>query len=251
MNLFNAEAGQHSHSTPVMTDPVPGTSRLLPSSPERTRTLPEDSDFRSIRGDYGRRVAARHDQALVVSDLYRQGRSGSNTDIPGRGPRIPQQRYTSSSQPFTTAGGRLGRIIFNLENPSETGIPIIDILNGTDSFRRLQDRREALGDLGGIGKKTFTLRVLWPGYEPFSKTLATQNWTKERSPITRGKFAEFVAMAVRDLFQKCRNAPYDQDHASWNVGPNGLNLQDIVLVAVHHVSKGSWQPELCLLHARH
>jgi hypothetical protein len=160
MALFNAEAGQPSRSTPVMTDPVPGTSRLLPSSPERKRALPNDSDSRSVRDDYGRRVAARHDQASVAPDLHRQDRSGSNTDIPGRGPRIPQQRYTSSSQPFTTADGRLNRIVFNLENPSEAGIPIIDILNGTEKLRRLQDRKEALGDIAGVGKKTFTLRVL-------------------------------------------------------------------------------------------
>ncbi|KAF8840080.1 hypothetical protein BDN67DRAFT_690763 [Paxillus ammoniavirescens] len=199
----------------------------------------------------GRRVVARHDQSSVAPDLHRRARSGSNTDIPGRGPRIPQQRYTASgSQPFTPDDGRQDRITFNLEHPLETGLPITDILDGTVNFQRLQDRRGALGGVGGTGKKTFTLRVLWPGYEPFNKTLATKNWTKERSPITRGKLAEFVAMAVRDLFQKYRDEAYDRDYAPWNVGPNGIQLQDIVLVAVHHVSKGSWQPELCLLHPR-
>ncbi|KIJ15066.1 hypothetical protein PAXINDRAFT_11986 [Paxillus involutus ATCC 200175] len=245
MALFNAEAGQPSHSPPVTTDPVSGTSRPMPSTPERKRTLPDDSD------SMGRRVVARHDQASVAPDLHRRSRSGSNTDVPGRGPRIRQQRYTASgSQPFTPADGRQDPVTFNLENPSETGIPIIDILDVTDNFRRLQDRRGALGGVGGTGKQTFTLRVLWPGYEPFSKTLSTKNWAKQRSPITRGKLAEFVATAIRYLFKKNRNEAYNRDYAPWNVGPNGIQLKDIVLVAVHHVSKGSWQPELCLLHPR-
>jgi hypothetical protein len=50
MALFNAEAGQPSHSPPVTTDPVSGTSRPLPSTPERKRTLPDDSD--SVRSHY-------------------------------------------------------------------------------------------------------------------------------------------------------------------------------------------------------
>ncbi|KIK74814.1 hypothetical protein PAXRUDRAFT_19516 [Paxillus rubicundulus Ve08.2h10] len=126
----------------------------------------------------------------------------------------------------------------------------MDILNETHDFKRLHDRRGSLSGVGGTGKQTFTLRVLWPGYEPFSKTLSTKNWAKQRSAITRGKLGEFVAAAIRDLFKKYRNKAYDRDYASWNVGPNGIQLQDIVLVAVHHVSKDSWQPELCLLHPR-
>ncbi|KIK92847.1 hypothetical protein PAXRUDRAFT_550744 [Paxillus rubicundulus Ve08.2h10] len=194
--LINAEAGQCSYSTPVTTDPVHGTSRPLPSSPERKRTLPDDIS------SMGRRVVARHDRASVAQDLHRQGHSGSNTDTPGRGPRIPQQRYTaSSSQPYTTADGRQDTITFNLENTSETGIPIMDILNETHDFKRLHDRRGSLSGVGGTGKQTFTLRVLWPGYEPFSKTLSTKNWAKQRSAITRGKLGKFVAAAIRDLFK--------------------------------------------------
>ncbi|KAF9226280.1 hypothetical protein BS17DRAFT_815155 [Gyrodon lividus] len=232
--VFTAEAGPRSHPSPVTINPVQGTSRPLPGSPERKRLLRDDSDF-----SVGRRVLARHDQTSSVhsaaSDLHRRGRSGSNTGIHGRGPRIPQERYmVGGTQSFNASEGKQNPITFNLENTSESGIPIVDIINGTDNFRCLQERTQAFGDMG---KKTFTLRVLWPGYKPLNKTVATKDWTKERSPVTRGKLAEVVATTVRDLIERYRNEAYDPDYAAWNVGPNGIQLQDIVLVALHHVSK--------------
>ncbi|KIK73432.1 hypothetical protein PAXRUDRAFT_595422, partial [Paxillus rubicundulus Ve08.2h10] len=190
-----------------------------------------------------------HDQASVAQDLHRQGRSNSNGDIPGRGPRIPQQRYTTSSKrTFTPADGRLNRILFNLENPSEIGIPIIDLLNWTDTIGRLQDRSEALNDIGGTGNQTFSLRISWPGYVSFERIISTHNWKKVRSPVTRDKLGESIARAVKAMLDRFDKTPCHADYASWHVGPDGIRLQDIVLVAMHLVSKGSWQPELCLSH---
>jgi hypothetical protein len=32
----------------------------------------------------------------------------------------------------------------------------------------------------------------------------------------------------------------------WRVGPNHITLDDLILVSLHHVSQGSWQPQLRL-----
>ncbi|KAF9236046.1 hypothetical protein BU15DRAFT_64324 [Melanogaster broomeanus] len=232
ISLFNAEAGQHSHPSPVTTDltqafPVPGTSRAVPSSPEKRRLLEEDSDF-----------------------IWLTLEVGGAENVPGRGPRIPQDSYAvGGTLAFNASDERKDPITFNLENPSEVGIPLIDILRGTENFRRLQDRTQTFS-FADAGRKTFTLRVLWPGYHPWHKTVATMDWRKARAPITRSKLAEGVAIAIRDMIGKHRNKPYDRDYAAWNVGPSGIQLSDIVLVCLRHVSKGSWQPELCLLQAR-
>ncbi|KAG6379616.1 hypothetical protein JVT61DRAFT_10125 [Boletus reticuloceps] len=90
---------------------------------------------------------------------------------------------------------------FNLENQDQIGIPIIDILNKTGGFARIRDRTEAFN----MEKKTFTLRVRWPGYKSWSKTIAALDWTKLRAPVTRVKLAEAVATAIRDLFEVNHN----------------------------------------------
>lgn len=43
----------------------------------------------------------------------------------------------------------------------------------------------------------------------------------------------------------------DADHR-WRIGegPNDIKLEDLVLVSMHHVSLGSWQPQLRLLRPR-
>ena len=32
----------------------------------------------------------------------------------------------------------------------------------------------------------------------------------------------------------------------WAVGPGRIEFADLVLLSIHHVSKGSWQANLCL-----
>lgn len=41
-------------------------------------------------------------------------------------------------------------------------------------------------------------------------------------------------------------------HRAWKVGnrPNELKLDDLVLVSLHHVSLGSWQPQIRLRRPR-
>lgn len=32
----------------------------------------------------------------------------------------------------------------------------------------------------------------------------------------------------------------------WKVGPQHIKMEDLILVSLHHVSKGSWQPQFRL-----
>lgn len=36
--------------------------------------------------------------------------------------------------------------------------------------------------------------------------------------------------------------------ARWKIGQKGIGLLDLRLLSLHHVSKGSWQVNLCLNH---
>lgn len=103
-------------------------------------------------------VVSRTHRALSVhstasSDSHRRRRT---TDVPGRGPLIPQDRYGTNGISTYNIAEQHPPITFNLENPNQVGIPIIDILNKTDTFARIQDGTQAFSHMG---KKTFTLRV--------------------------------------------------------------------------------------------
>ncbi|KIJ63114.1 hypothetical protein HYDPIDRAFT_29803 [Hydnomerulius pinastri MD-312] len=257
---LNSDAGQHSHPSPVTMESAgwaPGPSypalgtlyRPMPSSPERKRSLEDYNDFSTER-----RVFARHDRASSVhsaaSDMHRRGSSSSshNVNLPGRGPRIPQARYAAgATQNFNFSDGKRESVKFNLERPVELGIRISDILDGHENFLRLEDRK---GLVEAMGKTTVSLRFQWPGYQLWTKAVASKNWKRSRSPLTREKLAEVVAKAVQQFIKDHRNAPCDVDNTAWRVGPNGIQVADVVLVALHHVSTGSWQPELCLLNPR-
>lgn len=173
--LPNGHAGRHSHPSPVATspslqNPAAGPSRPSPSSPERKRVLPLSADeelsvsavcqlYTTVQLTWkqiGRRVIPRSDRASSVhstsSDSHRRNHS---TDI-GRGPFIPQDRYRTSSISTYNTAEQHPHITFELDNPNQIGIPIIDILNRVDGFDRIRDRAQAFSHMG---KKTFTLRV--------------------------------------------------------------------------------------------
>lgn len=104
-----------------------------------------------------RRVVPRHERAISVHSTSSDsaGRRRSVSVVYGRGPVIPQERYTTSTAPSHNADQH--RFIpFSVEDPDQTGIPIVDILNKTDGFARLRDRTEPFE----MGKMTFTLRLL-------------------------------------------------------------------------------------------
>jgi len=172
-----ADAGQHSHQFPVANSPsnqtsAPGPSRPWPSSPEKKRLLPlTATDEHTVSAvcnpcatvqltqkQTTRRVVPRHDRASGVhSTSSHPPRPGpSSRDVYGRGPLIPQERYITSTISSYSAPDQHSSITFDLENPDQIGIPIIDILNKTGGFARIRDRTQAFSQ---EGKKTFTLRV--------------------------------------------------------------------------------------------
>ncbi|KAG9311793.1 hypothetical protein JVU11DRAFT_8040 [Chiua virens] len=281
LELPNANTRRHSHTLPVATSSsnqssVAGPNRLQPSLPERRRLLPQAADEEQSTA---RRVIPRSDRAWSVhsTDSY----------IPGRGKVIPQERYTSNTITSYNTPAPRARITFNLESPDQPGIPITDILSQTGNFARLLNRTETF-DMGKLTFTLRILVSLifdwwydlwlnirppgrqWPGYKPWTKTISAKDWKKNRGPVSRAKLAEVVAKAVRDLikvgittvglpselglilsYQKRRNERCHAEYAAeWNVGQDGIQLGQICLVALWQVSRGSWQPQLCLIEPR-
>ncbi|KAG9312928.1 hypothetical protein JVU11DRAFT_6362 [Chiua virens] len=159
---------------------------------------------------------------------------------------VPQTLY----KPFTEADKEryLERvllfppIIFMTREPSEWGISLEDALNGRNSYLVGKDDA-VLQDCG----PSVSIRINWPGYPSFKRQIPSRNWSKTKDPITKGKLAQNLAKTTARFIEKMSNKPMEVGaDRCWKVGSQHIKLQDLVLVSLHHVSKGSWQPQFRL-----
>ncbi|KAG2140648.1 hypothetical protein DEU56DRAFT_735037 [Suillus clintonianus] len=193
-----------------------------------------------------RRVIPRHAVATNVHSVPSGGTSTAvplfSASVPGRGPTVPQQPYnvgTTNAFHFTTGNGM--PVVFNLAEG--TGVPLQQLLNRQTIH--LQARDERIADMPG---DTISIRIEWPGYPSFTKQIASKDWKKTRSPNTRERLAVKVAGAINTFLQNNADVPCDPPNSRWRIGPNGIRTEHLVLVSLHRMSQGSWQPKLCLLH---
>ncbi|OJA10615.1 hypothetical protein AZE42_05706 [Rhizopogon vesiculosus] len=240
---------------------VTGTgSRQTPISPLQKRPFESSADddslvcsalhfplnavVESIVQD-GRRIIPRHSGA---SNVHSATSGGTDTTIPsitsrvpGRGRTIPQSAYNVGNTHAFHFSPNNGMVVA-FDVAGETGIPLHQLLERQSVL--LQGRHERISDMSG---DTASIRIEWPGYPSFTKQIASKDWKKKRSPNTREKLATKVADAVCTFFQKHANTSCDPPNSIWRIGPNGIRIEDLVLVSLHRVSQGSWQPKLCLL----
>ncbi|KAF7308695.1 hypothetical protein HMN09_00719000 [Mycena chlorophos] len=164
------------------------------------------------------------------------------------GPFVPQLMY----KPHTNSDRRRyveevdleAPIHFWVESPSECGIPLADALHSR--VKRLLKRDETV--FQGRGPSV-SIRLEWPGYRQWSRQIPTKDFRSPPGPITRAKLAKNVAKCVQRFITERQGQPMEDDaDPRWRVGPgsNHIKLEDLVLVSIHHVSMGSWQPHLRL-----
>ncbi|KAK7031393.1 hypothetical protein R3P38DRAFT_813369 [Favolaschia claudopus] len=164
------------------------------------------------------------------------------------GPFVPQLMYkphtNSDRRRYVEEVDMEPPIHFWVENPSECGIPLSDALHSR--VRRLLKRDETVFEGRG---PSVSIRLEWPGYRQWSRQIPTKDFRSPPGPITRAKLAKNVAKCVQRFIQERHTQPMEDDaDARWRVGPgpNQIKLEDLVLVSIHHVSMGSWQPHLRL-----
>jgi len=143
-------------------------------------------------------------------------------------------------------------IYFWMENPSECGISLSDALHSR--VRRLLNREQTVFEGRG---PSVSIRLEWPGYRQWSRQIPTKDFRTPPGPITRAKLAKNVAKCVQRFITERQNHPLeDESDAHWRVGQSGagdnsIKLEDLILVSMHHVSMGSWQPQLRLARPLH
>lgn len=253
--LISGSVASHSHSsaTPLNRasqspgfygpDSMTGTgSRQSPISPSQKRPLQYSADD----VQHERRVAPRYAGASDVHSLPSSGGSTAaalpiSSSVPGRGPTVPQQLYNvGTTHAFHLTVGSGMPVVFNVAEGA--GIPLEQLLHRRTIHLQAGDER--ISDMSG---DTISIRIEWPGYPSFTKQIASKDWRKKRSPNTREMLAFKVAGAVHAFFKKHANTPCDPPNSRWRIGPNGIRIEHLVLVSLHRVSQGSWQPKLCLI----
>ncbi|KAJ7431967.1 hypothetical protein FB451DRAFT_1483487 [Mycena latifolia] len=164
------------------------------------------------------------------------------------GPFVPQLMYkpqtNSDRRRYAEEVDMEAPIHFWMENPSECGIPLSDALHSR--VRRLLKRDEPVFEGRG---PSVSIRLEWPGYRQWSRQIPTKDFRSPPGPITRAKLAKNVAKCVKRFIQERHGQPMEDDaDARWRVGPgpHQIKLEDLILVSIHHVSMGSWQPHLRL-----
>ncbi|KAH9036379.1 hypothetical protein EDB85DRAFT_2209576 [Lactarius pseudohatsudake] len=163
---------------------------------------------------------------------------------------VPQKRYkphtSSDRRRYVDEVNLEPSIHFYMQKPDEEGIPLKDAMHGR--FARLVSRDEPMFQERG---PSISVRVNWPGYQPWSRQIPTRDFRNPPGPITRAKLAKNVAKSVARFIQEHKGRQMEEDgDAAWLVGPGKIDVFDLVLVRLDHVSKGSWQAQLQLVRPR-
>ncbi|KAG7093762.1 hypothetical protein E1B28_007411 [Marasmius oreades] len=161
-------------------------------------------------------------------------------------PFIPQSMYkphTNSDRRRYVEEVELDEpIYFWAENPTECGISLADALHSR--VRRLVGREDTVFEGRG---PSVSIRLEWPGYRQWSRQIPTKDFRTPPGPITKAKLAKNVAKCVhRFILERQNQRLEDESDDNWRVGTGRgtIRLEDLILVSMHHVSMGSWQPQL-------
>jgi hypothetical protein len=125
------------------------------------------------------------------------------------------------------------------------GLPLEDSAAGRCHGLRNAQQFAPLGQ-----KSTTHIRIGWPGYKHFKRQVQIRDETSEHNPITISRFAHHIGRSV-DAFLKGPGEldPEYSDTAKrnqWQIGSNGIQRNDIIVIGAIHVSAGSWMPILQL-----
>ncbi|KZV67047.1 hypothetical protein PENSPDRAFT_551577, partial [Peniophora sp. CONT] len=161
------------------------------------------------------------------------------------GPVVPQQLWQPLYKRIREVLVENSRIcmpiFFVVQETGRVGLTLSEAL--AKKHYLLHGHNQAV-DLGG--KVTTHIRILWKGYVEYKRQIQIQDQTRDRNPITLGRLVEHVARTVQRFMERPPQRNEDDFDPRWIVGPQGITMNDIVLVGIVHSSAGSWQPILRL-----
>jgi len=97
----------------------------------------------------------------------------------------------------------------------------------------------------GCRRTAISLRIQWPGCEPWTRHVNTVNWKNPRGPITRSTLAHKISKIMDSFIKDDKGKAKVGEH--WRVGAGHIELKDLILDSIEHVSRGSWQPRFFVM----
>lgn len=129
---------------------------------------------------------------------------------------------------------------------SAKGLPGINLRDALrKDYTALDGRDDPM--LQGNGSGVISCRLLFPGYPDngTSCQIHTLNWTRVRTPIPRSKLVHEVARKVDQYLKHMERINMDASVENrWKVGQGFMYIDNMYLVSLVSVSKGSFQPEI-------
>ncbi|KAL5513137.1 hypothetical protein ACEPAH_3535 [Sanghuangporus vaninii] len=194
------------------------------------------------------RIAGRNNPFTQVELIARLEYRFENWFLPG--PLVPQTTYlpqTASDRRRYVDGFPLQAPIYFKRTASqgspEIGITLVECV--TQRFKSLEGCDDELLETCG---PSISIRLNWVGYKrSWSRQIPTKNFKVPPGPITRKNLAKNIAKTVQRFIDDHISVLMEPGADSrWAVGPGRIVFSDLVLLSIHHVSKGSWQANLCL-----
>lgn len=99
-----------------------------------------------------------------------------------------------------------------------------------------------------VGSRTsISIRIEWPDCPPWAQQMRTKDWKRKPSPITKAKLSTEVAKKVKRFLEDMRRTQRSLRGYQEEDSPCHVDFDNLVLVALEHVSLASWQPHLRLI----
>jgi len=155
----------------------------------------------------------------------------------GEGPCIRQRPYRRpKGDPLDDA--RVGELI-TFKVHGRCGMPLGSALRGIYSGLSGRDSPMFVGS-----RTSISIRLEFPNCLPWAQQMRTKDWRRKPSPITKAKLATEVAKKV-DRFLKDVRPDLQNPQSPHPPGP--VNINQLALVALEHVSMASWQPHIRII----
>ncbi|KAI0825850.1 hypothetical protein BC629DRAFT_1269922, partial [Irpex lacteus] len=134
-------------------------------------------------------------------------------------------------------------IMFYSANGETCGIRCTDALSSR--FAGLHGRDDPMFEQRG---PSVSIRLMWPGYAPWSRQIPTRDFRSPPQPITRAKLAKNVAKTIKRFLEDMETKPMEDDaNPHFKVGRKPyITIDDLEIVGLQHVSMGSWQAHVRL-----
>ncbi|KAJ3553107.1 hypothetical protein NM688_g3793 [Phlebia brevispora] len=149
---------------------------------------------------------------------------------------VPQRAFRPTN--IVAQDNLQDHVMFYKDNGAQCGIACVDALQGR--FQSLDDCNDPLPVVQEQG--TITIHILWPGYLDWSYEFRPRTNTSARPVVTRSTLAQSLARCTQYFLKNAERDPQEMHiRDRWELGADGITLEDLELVGMQNLAEQDWQ----------